>query len=453
MLLGAKPGALDFELPRRLAGLFPALRWRLGPVLAALVLGAAGAGAANLAWERALATHAEAGGRWATRQLYRQVAVEIVHEESTRALADALAAALAGLGLDAKPRDFGSDPMLSLPVSGPDRLAENRVESGGGRADTALAPIAARLAWLGWRDPAAGRSAIADGAPLAPLDRNQARVWLVAPPRAGAVFRDPLADTDLAVSEPVPQTLRDALATGGEGPEMVLIPGGRFEMGAPEGEVGSAPEERPVHTVTLRPFYLAQHETTFAEYERFASATKRPLPDDNGWGRGSRPVINVSLEDVEAYARWLSEETGRRYRLPSETEWEYAARAGTRTRYWWGDEPRRGDEVMANCDGCGSEFDDKRTAPAGSFPANAFGLHDLHGNVWEWTADCWHGSYDGAPADGSAWREAGGGDCRGQVVRGGAWAFNAGDMRSAYRYWYGFGAVGNALGFRLARTP
>ncbi|MXY88967.1 MAG: formylglycine-generating enzyme family protein [Gammaproteobacteria bacterium] len=161
-------------------------------------------------------------------------------------------------------------------------------------------------------------------------------------------------------------------------------------------------------------------------------------PYDQGWGRENRPVFNVSWNDAQEYVTWLSRETGRTYRLLSESEWEYAGRAGTDTRYSWGDEF---DESLANNGG--------RTVPVGSYPANAFGLHDMHGNVWEWTEDCWNGSYAGAPDDGSAWLSGDGGNCYFRVSRGGSWHGDPGFLRSASRepgYW------GNDTGLRVART-
>ena len=141
------------------------------------------------------------------------------------------------------------------------------------------------------------------------------------------------------------------------------------------------------------------------------------LADERGWGRGRRPVINVSWEDAVAYTKWLSGQTGERCRLPSEAEWEYAARAGSVTKYSWGNEIGSN---QANCDVCGSQWDGKQTAPVGSFDPNGWGLHDLHGNVWEWVQDCWNGSYQGAPTNGSAWES---GDCSRRVLRGGSWNF------------------------------
>jgi formylglycine-generating enzyme required for sulfatase activity len=144
-------------------------------------------------------------------------------------------------------------------------------------------------------------------------------------------------------------------------------------------------------------------------------------------------VINVSWEDATAYAAWLSEKTGKTYRLPTESEWEFAARSGTTSRFWWGEDIREGGKVWANCVGCGSKWDNDQTAPGGSFAANQFGLQDTAGNVWEWVEDCWHENYEGAPADDSAWLEAGGGDCGRRVLRGGSWYNHPDGLRSAFR--------------------
>ena len=166
-----------------------------------------------------------------------------------------------------------------------------------------------------------------------------------------------------------------------------------------------------------------------------------------GWGRGRRPVVRVSWEDAKAYVRWLGEKTGKGYRLLSEAEWEYVARAGTTGAYHWGEGIGHG---RANCDGCGSRWDKEETAPVGSFRANGFGLHDVHGNVWEWVEDCWHKNYEGAPVDGTAW--VSGGDCGYRVLRGGSWNFIPTYLRSANRFRYSPGNRDNYDGFRIART-
>ena len=207
-----------------------------------------------------------------------------------------------------------------------------------------------------------------------------------------------------------PEVFRNTLKDGGKGPEMAVLPMGSFWMGSPSGETGRYDSEGPVHTVNIsQHIAMGRYEVTFAEYDRFVSATNgADIPDDEGWGRGSRPVIDVSQEDAKAYAAWLSAQTGKTYRLPSEAEWEYAARAHTRTRYSWGNKIGR---YRANCDGCGGDvenlwddiWDNHQTAPVGSFPPNDFGLYDMHGNVQEWVQDCYHDNYKGAPTDGSAW--------------------------------------------------
>lgn len=203
--------------------------------------------------------------------------------------------------------------------------------------------------------------------------------------------------------------------------------------------------EFPVHDVRVASFGLSKYEVTFDEYGRFVQATGRRRPDDRGWGRGRRPVIDVSWEDATAYAAWLSEETGVRYRLPSEAEWEYAARAGTTTTYDWDNERARG---RANCVGCGSRWDGEQTAPIGSLRANAWGLHDMQGNVSEWVEDCSHENYVGAPGDGSAWTY--GGDCGRREFRGGSYSSSA--SGSSSRGAAVAEARGVNLGIRLART-
>jgi formylglycine-generating enzyme required for sulfatase activity len=230
-------------------------------------------------------------------------------------------------------------------------------------------------------------------------------------------------------------------------PEMVEVQAGLFQMGSPKADPGAGKDELPQHKVKFdKPFLIGKYEVTFDDYDVFAHLTGRLLPSDEYWGRGHRPVINVTREDARAYAQWLSERTGKRYRLPTEAEWEYAARAGTETAYWWGDEVGKN---RANCDGCGSPWDGKQTAPVGSFSSNSWGLHDTAGNVYEWVQDCWHEGYEGAPEDGSkAWDKEGGGDCNRRVVRGGSWGSGPGYVRSAYRF---RDVPDSPLGFRLAQ--
>ena len=258
-----------------------------------------------------------------------------------------------------------------------------------------------------------------------------------------AALRGPAADAPSADRQRAPGTVfRDCPTC----PEMVVVPAGRFRMGCVSGR-DCQDDERPVHEVQVSSFALGVYEVTFEEYERFTRATGRDRPNDRGWGRGGRPVINVSWEDATAYAAWLSDETGEDYRLPSESEWEYAARAGSTTRYSWGQDIGRN---RANCAGCRSRWDGDETAPAGSFAANAWGLHDVHGNVWEWVEDCWHENYARVPRDGSAWTS--GGDCGRRVLRGGSWSNDPALLRSANRDFYDAGARIVIFGFRVSRT-
>ena len=235
-------------------------------------------------------------------------------------------------------------------------------------------------------------------------------------------------------------------------PEMVVVPAGRFRMGDLAG--AGFLNERPVHDVTVSPFAAGKYEVTFAEWDACVAGggcTHRPA--DKGWGRGTRPVINVSWDDTQAYVRWLSRETGKPYRLLSEAEWEYVARAGSTTKYWWGN---AADHDHANygkdgcCEGMAAGADRwVNTSPVGSFKANAFGLFDTVGNVFEWVEDCWNKHYNGAPADGSAWMS---GNCDRHVLRGGSWDYSPRFIRSAIRYRGGTGYRSRGLGFRVART-
>ncbi len=243
------------------------------------------------------------------------------------------------------------------------------------------------------------------------------------------------------------ETFRDPLSSGGEGPELVVIPAGSFRMGCVSG-VECRDAEHPVHQVTLpQPFAVGKYEVTFGEWDACVSAGGcGHSPADRGWGRGGRPVMNVSWDDAQPYVRWLSQQTGASYRLLSESEWEYAARAGSRTAYSWGNEIGSG---RANCGGSGSLCVDSQTAPVGSFSPNGFGLHDMHGNVWEWVQDCWNESYSGAPSDGSAWQS---GDCSRRVLRGGSWGLRPWYLRSAYRARFSTDFLDSFNGFRVART-
>jgi formylglycine-generating enzyme required for sulfatase activity len=282
---------------------------------------------------------------------------------------------------------------------------------------------------------------------------------------------------------------RDNLPDGSLGPEMVRIPAGRFRMGDIQNSGNG--DEQPVHWVSVKGFAMGRYEITFAEYDHFAKATgryKKPkdedtgrdkpkdedtsqdnpkdedssqakskdedssqakpkdqdtgrYPNDEGWGRTNRPVINVSWEDATAYAQWLSQQTGRHYRLPTEAEWEYTARAGTTTEYWWGNEIG---SKRANCAGSGTQWSDEKTAPVGSFAPNPFGVYDTTGNVWEWLCSAYESQYRGAEQ-----RCAAQNDTRIRVLRGGSWLFHPKLCRTALRNASRLDKTYNNVGFRV----
>ncbi|TCT22173.1 formylglycine-generating enzyme family protein [Thiobaca trueperi] len=258
------------------------------------------------------------------------------------------------------------------------------------------------------------------------------------------VVRTPeTASSTVTESEP-PRVQNDRLRSGGLGPAMAALAGGVFQMGS---NSLSGEDFSPAREVRIDPFLIGVHEVTFRDYDRFARATGRSLPNDFGWGRDTRPVVGVSWDEATAYADWLSRETGRRYRLPSEAEWEFATRAGGTGSYWWGFgmEPGR-----AVCLDCGSQWDNRSTAPVGSFPPNPFGLYDQAGNAMEWVADCYTAGYRGAPDDGRPRLD---GDCATRVARGGAFNRPSVSMRSHVRARFTPQSQFNLLGFRVAREP
>ena len=227
-------------------------------------------------------------------------------------------------------------------------------------------------------------------------------------------------------------------------PEMVVLPAGSFLMGSPEREDGRFDDEDPQHRVTIREaFAVGVYEVTFEEWDACVAddGCGGYRPDDRGWGRGRRPVIYVSWENARAYVEWLSRKTGEKYRLLSEAEWEYAARAGMRTLYSFGDEITENDANYGRNIG--------KTQRVGSYSANGYGLYDMHGNVYEWVQDCGNGSYAGAPTNGSAWER---GDCSSRVLRGGSWDHYLSLLRSANRLRFRSGLRLSFIGFRVART-
>ncbi|TBR41811.1 sulfatase-modifying factor protein [Marinomonas agarivorans] len=245
--------------------------------------------------------------------------------------------------------------------------------------------------------------------------------------------------------EALPKTLSEPLKAGGEAPVVEKLPPANFMMGDQQG-IGDD-NEKPAHLVKIPTgFYLSRYEVTFEQYDLFASATGRPLPLDNGWGRGNRPVMNVSWYDAKAYTIWLTEQTGQHYRLPTEIEWEYSIRAGSDLSYWYGNEVKAGYSV---CDECGSEWDGISTAPVGSQISNPFGLFDMHGNVAEWVEDCYHDTYHNAPKENIIWFAS---PCDKRVLRGGSWFDIPRVGRSSTRYPASPELKASNWGFRVVRV-
>ncbi|HJV73631.1 MAG TPA: SUMF1/EgtB/PvdO family nonheme iron enzyme [Noviherbaspirillum sp.] len=225
-------------------------------------------------------------------------------------------------------------------------------------------------------------------------------------------------------------------------PTLVALPGGSFTMGSNS----SDPTEKPAHRVSIgAPFAIGKYEVTVEQWDACVAANACARIA-NGTDRAKNtPVRDVSWDDTQQYLKWLSQTTGKTYRLPTEAEWEYAARGGTSTPYWWGEKMRPGN---ANCKECGKPWAQEAPAAVGSFAANPFGLHDMNGSVWEWVSDCWHNSYKGAPSDGRSWDTP---NCRDRVIRGGSWREDASYMLSSTRFKYGASVRYSQNGFRVAR--
>jgi len=246
----------------------------------------------------------------------------------------------------------------------------------------------------------------------------------------------------------LPVVFQDPLDDGSRGPELVIIPAGKLLMGAPATEGGDADER--LHVVTIeRTFAISQYPITFQDYERFAQAQDLPIPDDQGWGRGQRPVINITWQQASAYAEWLSGKSAQRYRLPTEAEWEYAARAGTTTPFHFGttitteQANYAGHFVYQN----GQQGVYRRqTFPVGQFAVNAWGLADVHGNVWNWTCSVYDQEYAGAEQRCSDDNES-----KPRAVRGGSWSNEPKDLRSASRFSLNPDLQLNVVGFRVVR--
>jgi formylglycine-generating enzyme required for sulfatase activity/TRAP-type uncharacterized transport system substrate-binding protein len=281
--------------------------------------------------------------------------------------------------------------------------------------------------YVRWK-PEAGdthEAAMAGTSMPAATEPAQHQVWVATPP----AVPPPLS------SLRPPEKIR---LPGGASLEMVPLPGGTFLMGS-----NDEASEKPVHRVAVAPFAIARFPVTRGQWKECVAATACA---DIAAGDDDAPITNVSWVDAQHFVAWLADATGQAYRLPSEAEWEYAARAGTETRYWWGNAVNRG---MADCKGCGATYDPRHALKVGAFPPNPFGLHDMAGTVAEWVADCWHRTYRGAPESSAPWED---GDCTQHVLRGGSWQNDPSELRAASR-----GAYDSALryvthGFRPARS-
>ncbi|MDA0824712.1 MAG: SUMF1/EgtB/PvdO family nonheme iron enzyme [Proteobacteria bacterium] len=258
-----------------------------------------------------------------------------------------------------------------------------------------------------------------------------------------------LAEETEAVIDPttveIGNVFTDRLKSGGTTPEMIWISGGRMSMGSHESSAEFA--ERPQHTVTLKTFAMSTHEITIADYQKFARATGNKTPKTGDLDPSTYPVFFVSWNDALAYTKWLSAQSGKEYRLPTESEWEYAARAGTTTAYWWG---RNLGSDHAHCFACETDLDSRHPTRVGRFKANAFGLFDVAGNVEEWVYDCYHKNYEGAPNDGSVFE---GGDCSLRVTRGGAFSSGPKALRSSARSSFRVDRGNDSIGIRIVRDP
>ena len=335
------------------------------------------------------------------------------------------------------------------------------------QADFAAATLTGTLA--GWDEFLRGHGSGA----FANFARGQREKLLVPPPKVAIVVTPPpvvtgpcggvvLAGLSSRPAGALSRNEECALKRGDEFreckdcPPMLVVPPGSFTMGSPAGEPGRFADEGPQHVVRFaRGFAVGKFAVTFAEWDACVAGggCDGYRPADAGWGRASRPVINVSWNDAQAYVAWLSKRTGGTYRLLSEAEREYVARAGTSTPFWWGKSitPKQANyDGNTVYEGGGTEGEHRaQTVPVDSFAANPWGLFNVHGNVWEWTQDCWNDTYASAPSDGSALTT---GDCSRRVLRGGSWGFNPGNLRAATRY-RNFPAFRNSGGgLRVART-
>ncbi|HZP68574.1 MAG TPA: SUMF1/EgtB/PvdO family nonheme iron enzyme [Pseudolabrys sp.] len=267
--------------------------------------------------------------------------------------------------------------------------------------------------------------------------RDKDYVTAVAPPASNAETRpSPATAAPQTATAPSAQTPEVQAVSE---PEMVTLPGGTFAMGS-----NDDPSEKPIHQVKVKPFAIGKFPVTVREWNQCVAANACAY---KATGEGDAPVTNVSWNDAQQFTEWLSRITQKQYRLPSEAEWEYAARAGTQTKFWWGDQPAAG---VANCKGCDESHDATQPLKVGSVKPNPFGLYDMGGGVGQWVSDCWHKTYHSAPTDGSAWLDS---ECSSRVIRSGSWRNDLSYARPASRDHYDTNVRYPTHGFRVVRSP
>lgn len=358
-------------------------------------------------------------------------------ERAIDELVRTLPAAKEGAPLETERQQPLREPAVSVAAkSNADELRERSSYGRGQRSKT-------RLTWTPLRTAAAAACLIG----LAVL--GVLGVWFVHAPSTSAFAVAALSPEKERMLKP-----KDTFKECSTCPDMVVVPAGTFTMGSPEGEPKRTSFEGPQHEVTFaRNFAVGRFEVTFDEWDACVAdgGCDGYKPDSAGWGRGRQPVIYVSWNDAKAYVAWLTKKTSRPYRLLSEAEREYVTRAGTTTPFWWGNSISTS---QANYNGTpytnGPRGEYRgHTVPVDSFAPNPWDLYQVHGNVYEWTDDCWHENYQGAPTDGSAWT---GGDCGTRAIRGGSWDYNGEYLRSASRLGYAVDTRANWLGFRVGRT-
>jgi formylglycine-generating enzyme required for sulfatase activity len=313
-------------------------------------------------------------------------------------------------------------------------------------------PGPSRLALLAASAPSAPQAA--PSAPRVP-SVEQVPSAEQAPPAEQAPSAPPAPSTEQAPSNPSAKALASAASAAIDAasmshaaptpepvaqPEMVSLPGGTFAMGS-----NLDPSEAPIHSVSIKPFAISKAVVTVRAWRQCVAA--KACPDVVNDENDDAPVTNVSFSDAQRFVAWLSQATQLNFRLPTEAEWEYAARGGTRTKYWWGDDVQPG---MVNCKGCNGDQNARQTAKVEDFKPNPFGLHDMGGNVAQWVSDCWHKNYQGAVADGSAWVDHD--YCVFHVIRSGSWRSAPSDIRPASREYYDGRIRYPAHGFRVARS-